>query len=248
LRCLGLDPDKPIAVDPWVARGRQRVFSAQIDPATFKNANYNKGYEALMRLGYHPQDAMDAIAFFKVARLQRPNDPLVRTGLYLAQDLLKLRQQKQIDDRAHAAELTQKAYAGLILGETGSARAFIVQALELDPNNANLRFVDSVMAIAGPESTIGGTPERRAAYKIVGNSLVCLSMQNDGAAVAMLQAAQRLQPHDKSIASLLFTLRRYEAGRAAAQQPSSSAIAPRSVMKSPPGDGVKSSDSGTPHN
>ena len=213
LRCLGLDPDKPIVVDPHVVRGQQRVFPAQIDPATFQNANYNKGFEALMRPGFRTQDAMDAIAFFKAAKLQRPNDPLVRNASYLADGILEARQQKEKDDQARAAELTKQAYAGMISGETGSARSFIAQARDLDPNNANLRFLDTVMTIVGPESTMAATPERRAAYKIVANSFVSISRQNDSAAVAMLQAAQHLQPSDKFINSLLLTMRNYEAGR-----------------------------------
>ena len=44
LRCLGLDPNKPIVLDPHVVRGQERVFPAQIDPATFENANYNNGF------------------------------------------------------------------------------------------------------------------------------------------------------------------------------------------------------------
>jgi len=213
LRCLGLDPDKPIVVDPHVVRGQQRVFPAQIDPATFQNANYNKGFEALMRLTLSVQDAQDAVAYFKAAKLQRPNDPLVRNALYLADGILEARQQKEKDDQAKVAELTKQAYAGLISGETGSARSFITRARELDPNNANLRFLDTVMTIVGPESTTASTPERRAAYKIVANSLVSISRQNDAAAVAMLQAAQHLQPQDKFIGTLLLSMKNYEAGR-----------------------------------
>ncbi len=228
LRCLGLDPDKPIVVDPHVVRGQPRVFPSQIAPATFQNANYNKGFEALMRPGFHPQDAADAIAFFKAAQAQRPNDPLVRNGLGLAQDILLIRrQQPKYDDHDKTAEFTRKAYAGLIVGDTGSARAFIAQARELEPHDTQLRFADTLVAVAAPESTTASTPERRAAYKIVANSVVAINEQNDSAAVAMLQAAHRLQPQDKFIQSLLLTMRNYEAGRASASPPPRSATSPQ---------------------
>jgi hypothetical protein len=227
LRCLGIDPDKPIVIDPHVVRGQQRVFPAQIDPATFQNANYNKGFEALMRPGFHPQDAADAIAFFKAAQAQRPNDPMVRNGLALAQDILKARQQKEINDQVQAEQLVRKAYAGLIVGDTSSARAFIAQARALEPHDAQLRFADTLISIAAPESTSASTPERRAAYKIVANSVVAINEQNDSAAVAMLQAAHRLQPEDKFIQSLLLTMRNYEAGRASANPPPRSATSPQ---------------------
>lgn len=227
LRCLGLDPDKPIVIDPHVVRGQQRVFPAQISTATFQNANYIKGFEALMRPGFHPQDAEDAIASFKAAQLERPNDPMVRNGLALAQDILKARQQKEIDDQAQAGQLVRKAYAGIIVGDASSARTFMAQARELEPYDTQLRFADTLISVAAPESAAASTPDRRAAYKIVANSVVAINEQNDSAAVAMLQAAQRLQPDDKFIAALLTTVKNYDAGHASANPPPRSATSPQ---------------------
>src|SRR5208337_1013319 len=116
LRCLGLDPGKPIVVDPHIVRGQQRSFPAQVDPATFKNANYNKGFEALMRPTFNIKDATDAVAYFQAAQLQRPNDPLVRNGLLLALDILKARKdeaEKTRKEQAEFAYLTLQSYASL---------------------------------------------------------------------------------------------------------------------------------------
>jgi tetratricopeptide (TPR) repeat protein len=212
LRCLGLDPDKPIVIDSHVVRGEERVFPAQIDPATFENANYNKGFEALMR--FDAASAAAAVAYFKQAQLERPRDPLVRNALLLAQDILKARQQKEKDDQFWSANFTLRGYAALMMGDNEKAKGYIAQARKLDPNNDEVKFVESLAKVdLGPEST---HPGRKNAYRFVANSLVSISKRDIPAAISMLEAAQRLQPGDKLIGTLLLEMRNYETGRASA--------------------------------
>jgi hypothetical protein len=212
LRCLGLDPNKPISVDPNVVKGKERVFPAQIDPATFKNTNYNKGFEALMR--FDAASAAAAVEYFKQAQKERPKDPLVRNALLLAQDILRARQKKEANDKARAAYFTLQSYASMMMGDNENAKGYIAQARKLDPNDNNTKFVESLAKLdLGAEGTY---PGRRDAYRFVANSLVSISKQNIAVAVSMLEAAQRLQPLDQFIGMFLQELRNYEAGSASA--------------------------------
>jgi len=207
LRCLGLDPDKPIVIDPHVVRGEERVFPAQIDPATFKNANYNKGFEALMR--FDVASAAAAVEYFKQAQLERPRDPLVRNALLLAQDILKARQQKEKDDQAKAAYFTLQSYASLMMGDTINARYYIAQARQFDPSDNNAKVIESFSKVdLGPAGTY---PGRKDAYQLIANSLVSIYLQNYPVAIDMMEAAQRLQPEDKFIGMFLREMRKYEA-------------------------------------
>jgi len=207
LRCLGLDPGRPIAVDPHVVRGQERVFPAQIDLATFQNVNYNKGFEALMLPTFSVKDAMDAVTYFQLAKLQRPNDPMVRNGLLLAQDIVKARQQKEKDDQSKAAFLTLQGHAALMMGDTQTAKGYLAQAHQLDPNDKLIQSMESLAEInLGSESTY---PERKAAYRLVANSLATARRQDIGAAVGMMEAAHSLQPYDTTISAYLDALRKY---------------------------------------
>lgn len=214
LRCLSLDPNKPISVDPHVVRGQQRVFPAQIDPATFKNVNYNKGFEALMR--FDIASAAAAVEYFKQAQKERPNDPLVQNALLLAQDILKARQKKEENDKARAADLTRQTYAALMVDEIGSARSYITRARELDPNNNAIRFLDSTLAFIGPASVTAATPEKRAAYKMVGHGLLSIAKEDYAAATSILEAARILAPDDPFIEKFFVIVSNYKAGRASA--------------------------------
>jgi tetratricopeptide (TPR) repeat protein len=208
LRCLGLDPNKPITVDPHVVRGQERVFPAQIDSATFENTNYNKGFEALMH--FDVASAATAVEYFKQAQKERPNDPLVRNALMLAEDILKARKQKEKDDQAQVAYFTMQSYAALMIGDNENAKTYIAQARKLDPNNNNTKFVESLTKLnTGSEGTY---PERQKAYRLVANSLVSITKQNFSDAIGMLEAAQLLQPQDQFIDMFLHEMRYYNAG------------------------------------
>lgn len=210
LRCLGLDPDKPISVDPHVARGKERVFPAQIDPETFRNANYNKGFEALKR--FDVASAAQAIEYFERARKERPNDPMVRNGLLLAQDIHKARQQKEKDNQAIAAYFTLQGYASMMMGDTINARHYAEQARQFDPSNNQAKFVESLSRVdLGSADTY---PRRKEAYQLVSGSLVSIHKQHYPVALDLLEAAQRLQPQDRFIEAFLGEMRKkHEAGR-----------------------------------
>lgn len=209
LRCLGLDPNKPVTVDPHIARGEERAFPAQPDPETFRNANYNKGFAALKR--FDAASAAEAVQHFQNAQKERPKDPLVRNGLLLAQDIFKAREQKERNDRAQSSLFTLQAYAAMMMGENGEAKNYIAQARKLAPKDNNARFVESLVQIdLGPEGT---HPKRKEAYRLVANGLVSIRHKNLAGAAAMLEAAQRLQPRDQFINMFLEELRKYEGRR-----------------------------------
>ncbi|MDA8175012.1 MAG: hypothetical protein M0018_10580 [Nitrospiraceae bacterium] len=197
LRCLGLDPNKPITVDWHVVRGEERVFPAQVDPETFKNAYYNKGFQMLMR--FDVASAARAVRYFRLAQRQRPKDALVHDALLLAQDIYKARRQRQKDDREKAAYLTIQSYVALMAGENGKAGGFISRALKLDPGNNNAKFVESL----AKTEPAGGSSARKNAYKLVANGLVCINRKDYAGAVAMLTAAKNLQPDDQFIGAFL---------------------------------------------
>lgn len=206
LRCLGLDPDKPVAVDPHVVKGKERAFPVQIGPETFKNINYNKGFNALKR--FDAASAAQAIKYFEQARKERPNDPMVRNGLYLAQDIYKARQQKEKDDKAKASYFTLQSYACLMMGDTINARNYIQQARQLDQSENRAKFVESLAKIDWGETST--SPNRRQAYQLVSGGLVSIYKQHYAVALDMIEAAQHLQPEDRFINAFLQEMRKYE--------------------------------------
>lgn len=206
LRCLGLDPDKPITVDPHIARGKERAFPAQPDPETFKNANYNKGFAALMR--FDAASAAEAVKHFEEAQKERPKDPLVRNGLLLAQDIFMARQKKEQDDRARFSLLSLQGYAALMTGDNEQAKGYIAQARKLNPSDNNARVMEALAK--NNLGTEGTYPARKDAYKLVTNGLISIRHQNLPSAIGMLEAAQRLQPEDKFISMFVQELRKYE--------------------------------------
>jgi tetratricopeptide (TPR) repeat protein len=209
LRCLGLDPNKSIAVDPYVVKGRERVFPAQIDPKTFENANYNKGFEALKR--FDADSAAAAVQYFRQAQNERPNDPMVRNALLLAQDILKGRQKKEQDDKAQAAQLTLLSYAALMMGDSEQAKTYTAQARKLAPKDDNAKFMESLANFNLRRE--GSFPERKYAYRLVANSLVFIRRQDYDAAAVFLESARHAQPQDQFIDAMLSELRKYGAGR-----------------------------------
>ncbi len=202
LRCLGLDPDKPIAIDPHVVRGQERVFPAQIDAATFENAHYNDGFSDLMRPTETVTDAMDAVSEFQIAKLQRPNDPLVRDGLGLAQDILKLRQQRVQDDKAQAEQQLRHGIAALLLGDMTTARDSVMRAQKLDPTNETIGDWSLTTAAMYASFKTAGR-DVKTVEMLVGNALVSESSGNYAAEVQMLEMAKSLAPGDKYVATVL---------------------------------------------
>ncbi|MCX6900258.1 MAG: hypothetical protein NT105_16365 [Verrucomicrobia bacterium] len=151
-----LDPNKPITVDPNVVKGQERVFPVQTDPGTFKNANYNKGFDAILR-----GDPDSAVLCFEQASKERPGDPLIRNALLLAKGLVNVHRQREEDNRKKAAaqpasnddsalKLAIDATPAMEQGDYDTALRMLKQAQAISPNNPNianmLRFVQGVKA------------------------------------------------------------------------------------------------------
>jgi len=207
LRCLGLDPNKPIFVDPRVVKGQTRGYPAQIDPATFRNVDYNKGFEALMR--FDVASASDAVGHFKKAESERPNDPLVHNGLLLAQDILKARRAKEREKNALARHLTKECAAALLSGEMEKARDYIARARDLAPDNHDIEMYQRVVGVIAKEAGPQSPPETKTAYKLFVHGAYAMAAGNDSGAQRILQAAHDLAPQDRNIAEYLRQVREY---------------------------------------
>ena len=230
LRCLGLDMNKPIVLDWHVARGQQRVFPAQIDPATFQNANYNQGFEALMRTTFSVKDAMDAVAFFKAAKLERPNDALVRNALYLAEGILGARQQKEEEIKREAEQELYHGVAALVTGDVRTANDSIERAKKLDSADANIGAWSRLMG--GLEAHYKeGNP---GASRLVGNALVFEAMGASKSEIRTLQVAVHMFPKDAYIQAMLWRAQHLNPAN-----PDFSSVAPGAVTKYPPGTTLK---------
>jgi len=201
LRCLGLDPNKPISIDPNVVRGKERVFPAQIDPKTFENANYNKGFEALMR--FDAASAAVAVKYFKEAQKERPKDSLVRNGLLLAQDILKARRQKVQEDKARAMQSLYHGLAALMLGDMDTASASVKRAGELDPNNKDIADWSMTMAALSANYKVAASANKKAAVRLTGNALLSEAWGDYAAEVKFMEAAKRLNPGDNYVTVIL---------------------------------------------
>ena len=202
LRCMGLDHDKPIVLDPHVVRGQQRAFPAQIDPATFKNANYNNGYEALMRTTFSVKDAMDAVAYFKAAQLQRPNDPMVRNGLLLAQDILKGRQQKEQEDKQRAMQSLYHGLAALATGDPATASDSVRRAGKLDPGNPVIAPWNLALTTMSAIFKAPGQGNKNVEM-LVGNALLSETYGDYAAEVREMQEAKSLAPESTYVDEML---------------------------------------------
>ncbi len=198
LRCLGLNPDEPIKVDPWVVKGRERVFPAQIDPATFLNVNYNKGFDCLLRF-----DPASAVRYFELAKQQRPKDPLVRNALLLAQDLVAAHAKKDREDRAQAEYWRLHTFACLGKGQQGEALASITRASDLNPKSSQIRSLLSVTQFVARATNPMDPPQKQRAYVLVGHAIYEMNDFDWYAALGSLEAAQRLAPKDTYIPKLI---------------------------------------------
>ncbi len=197
LRCLGLDPDKPISIDPHVVRGQQRLFSAQIDPKVFENAHYNAALQALALPG--SAGAAEVIQDLNKAQAERPNDPLIRTALLLAHDIFNERKQREEEG---ALNLYQGVGA-LMAGDVDKADAFIKHAVELNPNDKEAADWAMTMTAIDGYSKTATTPEKKNAVRLMGNALFSESYGDYQVEIKDLEAAARLVPGDLMITAML---------------------------------------------
>jgi hypothetical protein len=229
LRCMGLDPDKPIVLDPHVVRGQERVFSAQVDPATFQNANYNKGFEALMR--FDVASAAAAVQYFQQAQLERPNDPLVRNALLLAQDILRARRQKEQEDKAKAMQSLYHGVAALMMGDVRTASESVERARKLDSENSVIG--PWLRLMSGLSDHYKEAPPRNGVVcELVGNALIFESRGEFKHEVVTLEKAAQVAPDDTYVRGMLWRARHLHP-----ENPDFSSVAPGAVTRYPPGAG-----------
>jgi len=196
-----LDPNKPITVDPNVVKGRKRVFSVQTDPETFKNASYNKGFDAI-RHG----DPDSAVRWFEQARKERPDDPVIRNALLLAKGLANVHRQREEDSRKKAAsqsvsdddralQLANDAVPAMAQGDYDTAVRILKKAQAISPNNPNiadtLRFAQGVKAKDDSAMRYAG---KASGYFILGKYET---------AIRILKQAQAISPENPRIAEVL---------------------------------------------
>jgi hypothetical protein len=195
LRCLGLDPDKPIVIDPAVVKGRDRVSPAQYDPATFQNQNFVAG--CLVLLEGTPEAAQESIMYLKKAQAERPNDPLVRNALGLSEAALKNFQRDQQEKQVQAVNNMYQSMAAAMSGDTDSALNIAIHATKLDPKNEDAMKWSLTMAAMKHSYKDVTTPNQKAAEKLVGDALLSESFGRYKDEVRALEAAKRLYPDDK---------------------------------------------------
>lgn len=205
-----LDPNKPIAVDPNVVKGKERVFPVQPDPATFENANYNKGFDALRN-----DDSNSALRYFENAKKERPNDPLIRNALSLAQDLVKVHEKKEQSKKDQAVIWKIRAYLSLMSEEPGTALAYITHARDLNSKNTEIndlynttQKITNLLLSKKPGSTI----EERAALRIAAGSGHSIVKKKYSTALSMLEAAQNLSPENNEIKNTILWVRELQKG------------------------------------
>jgi hypothetical protein len=145
---------------------------------------------------------MDAISEFQIAKLQRPNDPIVRDALGLAQDILKWRRIKEQDDEAQAEQQLCHGLAALLLGDMTTARDSVMRAQKLDPSNKLIGSWATTTAAMNASFKTAGR-DVKTVEMLAGNALVSESQGNYVAEVKMLEMAKSLAPGDQYVTTLL---------------------------------------------
>jgi Flp pilus assembly protein TadD len=193
-----LDPDRPIVVDPNIPKGRPRRIAAQASVETLSNPSYLQGFDALRR-----GDPAAAIKSFQEALRARPEDPLVRNALGLAEDVLKARQQKQ-ERRAQALHEVSGAIHALRENDMPTALERARRAHQLQPEDLGIR--DGLNLIEGMYIEASASRERpgyTVASRMAGQSLSAVARADYEGAVQILREAHRLDPKDRNIKSTL---------------------------------------------
>lgn len=232
LRCLGLDPDKPIILDPWVVRGRQRVFPAQPDPTSLNSPLWHKGWMALARPPFGVKEAEESVASFKALRLQKPNDPLVRMGQYVAEGILKSRQERELEE---AQNQLYHGIASLMVGDLRTAQSSIESAAAFRPTDQYFTQWEGIVWGMAANYPDGNSP----AMKLAAHAFVFEAIGEPRSAIRTLEMAARMYPKDAYLMGSLVLARThyFEAVEL-----------PRFVAKPATGSGVKPINPNAPHN
>ncbi|MGD0522178.1 MAG: hypothetical protein ABSA48_13045 [Terracidiphilus sp.] len=203
LRCLGLDLDKPIVIDPHIARGHERVFPAQINPAIFEDVNYKKAMEAEMH--FDLASSADAVRYFKQALLSHPNDPLVRNALLLAQDILaeRTQRQQQADEQSELAVL--HSLVALMNGDLDAANQHVKHAGEIAPANEDISDLALSIGVMSANFKHVSVPARdlKTVEKLVGNAYLAEGWGHYRAEIKFMEKAKQLDRNDAYVAAML---------------------------------------------
>lgn len=201
-----LDPNLPITVDPNVVKGTERKISVQTSLETLKNANYNKGFDAL-----RSNDPVTAIEFFKKAQKERPGDLMVKNALLLADDLRKVKQNKIKDKKI--AEM-KEAYSNCLfmaMFDKPIAKECFQTASEKYPESYQITEALEFMGnYHGPHARprtledVADMAEKGMLEDIVfSNTLISVSQRDYKTAIRALEDAQALNPNNADINNAL---------------------------------------------
>lgn len=198
-----LDPNRPIVVDPNVVKGRERVFSVQVSQETLNNPSYKKGCEAFMN-----RDPVAALGYFQQVQQERPGDPLVRAQILLAQDLIKVKANKETG----AYLIGLKGMHAARNGDYAGALAQFQRAHDLYPQEKIIaRWMQNLevlnLDMERLQNDPGLRPEDKAtemrAMNLAGNAMVALMRGDYSTAQVVLEAAQKIEPQSKRLQVLL---------------------------------------------
>lgn len=193
-----------------------------ISEKTLANDSYAKGFDAILA-----RDFPLAVERFKKARAELGDDALANGALALAEALVRVSKQRT----RQAEKESHESFVAVLQGDYDRAIGHLRKALELEPANAEyqkqLAFVRGLRLGAERQSDAQGTPAARA-NALVNESAVPMARGDWATAVAILEAAQRLDPNDKKIAKLLKTARDNQGKRPGARPD------PVRVAKTPP--------------
>ena len=202
-----LDPTKPIVVDPHIARGKERTFPVQLDPGTYKNVNHNKGLEAL--LNNKPELAVE---YFRKARKERPNDPIMRNMLLLSQDIARVHAQR----REEANYCALQTLGAMMSGDPAAARSFADRARNLAPDDGRIASLAAYVKGEGLnwERYLEAQPlQSRNAYRLAGHALYSCVKGDMAAAAKSIDTAHAISPQDPLVSEISDKIHKASAGQ-----------------------------------
>ena len=210
------DPNKPITVDQGVVKGKHKF---QVSEKTLNNENYVRGFDAI-RAGDYPV----AVQHFKKAKAELGNDLLVRNGLALAEDLVKM-QKRKTRETAAGREFHQGVMSA-IHGNYDVGIEHIRKAIALDPGNP--RYRDELTFVQGVKTGVAVAADKEQdlrrkaiaekAFQVAEKSLAAMYRHDWTSAIAILEAALMINPDDRTIKDVLAIARNAERKEAAAQR------------------------------
>ncbi len=142
-----LDPNKPISVDPYVVKGKPRVFLVQPGTCTPKGEDYDRGFEELKK--HNPAAALE---FFKRAETENPDNPLVRNAMDLTKDMIKMREdaaktQAEREQFLNARMSFLDATVALRKGDVTTADNLFYNASTLNRNDRDIQETTRMMGM-----------------------------------------------------------------------------------------------------